>query len=409
MEFVTTSVIAERLAALPVHEPRVVVSGNFATPFDLLAEVTQNLEQARLFVLNPQAGWPSESPHITETPFIGPGARHAPDVEYIPMRLSLVPKLFATSRPPDVVLIQTSTPLHGKVSLGIEVNLMPAAIEQARARGGLVIAQINSEMPYTFGDGEISVEHVDLAIEIDQPLPSPATHAPDDAADLIGERIGDMATDGCTIQVGIGQLPDAALGQMRSKRELAVWSELISDGILELERIGCLNRSRPMISTFLFGSQELYEWAHRNPRLEMRRTEIVNDPSNIAAQPQMLSINTALEVDLFAQANASYVRGEIYSGFGGQPDFVAGALHAQGGHSVIALRSWHDKSGSSSVLPVLTNPTCSFQHSAIISEHGRADLLGQSQLDQSRAIIEHVADPRARDALRDWAGSRRLW
>src|ERR1039458_10250471 len=162
---------------------------------------------------------------------------------------------------------------------------------------------------------------------------------------------------------------------------------------------------RPVNASFLFGSPELYEWAHRNPRLRMARTEIINDPVRIAANPAMLSINMALQIDLFTQVNASFVRGAVYSGFGGQPDFVAGALHSPGGHAVVALHSWHDKTDTSSVLPILTSPVTSFQHSAMVSEQGCAELFGWSEHDQARLIIERVADPRAREDLIEAAGT----
>ncbi len=137
----------------------------------------------------------------------------------------------------------------------------------------------------------------------------------------------------------------------------------------------------------------------------MRRTEVINDPARIAGQPAMLSVNTALQVDLFDQANASHVRGSVYSGFGGQPDFVIGALHSAGGHAVVALRSWHDKSGSSTVVPLLSHPVTSFQHSVIVSEHGAAEMFGRSDVDQARLLVDRVADPRARDGLREAAGA----
>jgi acyl-CoA hydrolase len=174
---------------------------------------------------------------------------------------------------------------------------------------------------------------------------------------------------------------------------------------MDLERSGVLNAQRPIVATFLFGSPDLYEWADDNPRLIMRRTEIVNDPALIAEQPAMLSINTALEVDLYAQANASYVRGKIYSGFGGQPDFVSGALHSAGGHAVLALRSWHDKSDSSNIVPILPDPVCSFQHSVIVTEQGLAAIFGRSQHAQTRLLIEGAAHPRARASLWEAAGS----
>ena len=296
-------------------------------------------------------------------------------LDYLPMRLSLVPRLFNTTRPPDAVLVHASTPRGGKLSLGVEVNILPAAIEQVRRRGGLVVAQMNSHMP------------------------SPSERDPDDAALAIGERVASLANDGGTLQMGIGQLPNAAVGHMLGKREMGVWSELVSDGVMRLDRAGALDPARNVTASFLFGSPEFYEWAGESTQLVMRRTEIVNDPTNISRHQSMLSINTALQIDLYAQANASYVHGVIYSGFGGQPDFVTGALHSAGGHAVMALRSWHDKTDSSTLIPLLHDPVCSFQHSVVVTEQGLASLFGRSEHAQARLLIEQAAHPRARESL----------
>ncbi len=408
METVNEAVVAERLRGLPGPDPRVVVSGNFATPWELVRLLDQSLERCRAFVMNPQPGWPCRDGFITETPFVGPGARNDPWLDYLPMRLSLVPRLFSAMRPPDAVFLHTSTPRAGKISLGVEINILPAAIEEARRRGGLVIAQLNSNMPYTRGDAEIDVDQVDLAIEVDGPLASPTLRPPDEIESSIGELVAWLAGDGGTLQAGIGQLPDAALSHMGERRQMGVWSEMVSDGVLDLEHAGVLDPSRDITASFLFGSPELYAWADANPRLVMRRTEVVNDPARIAGQSAMLSINTAIEVDLYAQANASYVRGAIYSGFGGQPDFVVGALHSSGGHAVICLRSWHDKSGTSTIVPKLSQPVCSIQHSVVVTEQGMAAIFGRSQHAQARLLIEETAHPSARASLWEAAASQGL-
>lgn len=191
---------------------------------------------------------------------------------------------------------------------------------------------------------------------------------------------------------------------MAGLRNLRVWSEMISDGVLALDRAGALDPEHPVTSSFLIGSGDLYNWADRNDRLRMRRTETVNDPSRIAAHTAMLSVNAAMQVDLFAQSNASFINKRIHSGFGGQPDFVTGALHSPRGHAIIALRSWHQKTDTSTVVPLLDNPVTSFQHSAIVSEHGCAALFGHSQHTQAKSIIHEVADPRARPELEAAAG-----
>jgi acyl-CoA hydrolase len=221
----------------------------------------------------------------------------------------------------------------------------------------------------------------------------------------IGDRVAALVPEGATLQLGIGAVPDAVLTALTGRRGLSVWSEMFSDGVLGLSRTGALDPEVPVTASFVFGSGELYSWVDRNPRVRLLRTEKTNDPALIARQRSLVSVNGALQVDLFAQANASRVHGAIYSGFGGQTDFVVGALHSPGGRAVIALPSWHPKAGVSTVVPRLTGPVTSFQHSYIVSEQGTAAVWGHDATDQAKHIIEHVAHPDARDDLRD-AGRR---
>lgn len=382
--------------------PLVAASGNFAIPAVALRAVDEVVASYRLFVLNAQDGLPARPGVIYVTPFVGPGMRGQPSLEYLPSRLSLVPRLLTGSHRPDVVVLHTSIPVDGRVSLGTEVNILPAAVEAARASGGLVVAQVNRQMPYTFGDGELALDLVDLAVEVDVPLASPTPSVPDDVRAAIGERVAALVPDRATLQLGIGGVPDATLAALTTRRALRIWTETFSDGVLDLDRAGALDPDTELITTFVFGSAELYAWLDRNPRVTLLRTETVNDPATIARQPGMTSVNTALQIDLHAQANASYVRGKIWSGFGGQPDFVAGALHAPDGHAVIALPSWHAKSDASTVVPALPDPTTSFQHSYVVSEHGTAALWGATHRQQSQHIIRHVAHPDAREMLSQW-------
>ena len=406
MRVISEQQLEETLAALPVVEPRVVASGNLATPRVLLDALERTVERYRLFMLAAQAPLPARDGVILETPFVGPGMRDAGErLNYLPMRLSLVPRLFATMRQPDVVLLHTSTPRAGKVSLGIEVNILPAAVERVRARGGLVIAQCNPRMPYTLGDSELDVDLIDLAIEVQEDLPSPAIGPGHEHAEQIAEFAAGLIDGGSTLQLGIGQVPDATLHALAARRDLAIFSEMISDGVMELDRGGALDPARPIVCSFLFGSPELYGWVGQNPRLRMTRTETTNDPSRIAAHPGMVSVNTALQLDLSDQAGASHIGGRLYSGYGGQPDFVAGALHSPGGHAVIALRSWHEPSDTSTIVPRLTDPVTSFQHSAVITEQGCAHIFGRSQRAQAQLIIEHAAHPDAREELHEHAAA----
>ncbi|HME04980.1 MAG TPA: acetyl-CoA hydrolase/transferase C-terminal domain-containing protein [Solirubrobacteraceae bacterium] len=402
MRVVSEQQLEEIFAALPVAEPRVVASGNLAAPRTLIDALERTVERYRLFMLAAQPPLAQRDGVILETPFVGPGMRDAGErLDYLPMRLSLVPRLFATIRPPDVVLLHTSTPRRGHVSLGIEVNILVGAVEAVRARGGLVIAQMNSHMPYTLGDGELEEDLIDVAIEVDEELASPHIGQSHEHAEQIAELVASIVGDGSTLQLGIGQVPDATLRALGRRRGLSIWSEMISDGVMALDRGGALDRQREIVCSFLFGSPELYAWVDENPRLRMARTEVTNDPSRIAARPKMISVNTALQLDLTDQAGASHINGRLYSGFGGQPDFVTGALHSPGGHAVIALRSWHERSASSTIVPRLTGPVTSFQHSAVITEQGCAHVFGRSERAQARLIIENAAHPDARDDLRE--------
>ena len=376
-----------------------MASGNFATPWQLLEEVDKLLPTYRLSVLNAQHGMPDREGVELETSFVGAGMRSSPRLHYVPSRLSLVPTLYESANPPDVVLMHTALPRDGKVSLGTEVNVLPAAIEAVRRRGGVVIAQANRFMPYTFGDAEIDLEDVDLVVEADAPLVSPPELHLDDASARIGELVAGRVHDGATLQAGIGAVPDATLGALKDRRGLRVWTEMFSDSVLELERVGALDRGRPITTSFLFGSPELYAWVDGNPRVRMARTETTNDPARIAQNTAMTSVNTALQVDLFGQANASRIGAKIYSGFGGQTDFIVGALHSQGGQALIALRSWHPRADRSTIVPLVDEPVTSFQMTAVVTEQGVAEVFGHDQKSQARHLIENAAHPRVREEL----------
>lgn len=395
-------VTVEKLKSVLDHvgpNPRVVASGNFASPHILLAAVDAALPEFRLHMLNAQPGIPDRPGVTYETTFVGPGMRYHDRLTYIPARLSLVPEIFRDHYRPDIVLLQTSEQRNDTVSLGVEVNVLPAAIESARAHGGLVIAQANKQMPYTYGDAQIHTDEIDYLIEVDQPV---AEHSPveiDECSSAIGDRIAARVSNGATLQMGIGGVPDAVLASLKDRRELKIWTEMFSDGVLNLHKAGALDANQPLTASFLFGSRELYDWVHLNTNVRMMRTEHTNNPGHIAKQTLMTSVNGALQVDLLDQANASRIKGRIYSGFGGQPDFVVGAMHSRGGQSFIALPSWHAKANVSTIIALLTNPVTSLQHSAVATENGIADSFGRSQGEQAHNIINFAAHPSVRDDL----------
>lgn len=402
MHIVTEQQLAAVLTGLR-GVPRVVASGNGATPYALLNIVDANVAAYRLFVLNAHQGIPSRPDVVHETPFVGAGMRGSPTLSYLPARLSLVPRLFATTLPPDVVCLNVAPAMDGRLSLGTEVNVLPAAIAACRARGGLVLAQVNAAMPWTYGDGLLDPDDVDFAIDREAALSEPSVATPDDASRQIGDLVAARIPDGATIQLGIGMVPDATLPGLSSRRGLAVWSEMFSDGVLSLDEAGALDVSTRLTTSFLLGSSKLYSWVHRNPRVQVLRTETTNAPSLIARQRLMTSVNTALQVDLFGQANASRLNARIHSGFGGQTDFIVGALHSDDGRALMALRSWHPKADVSTIVAMVDEPVTSFQHSAVITEQGVAEIFGRDERSQAAQLIDHAAHPAVREELREEA------
>ena len=403
----TTSLeaLGRLLAGVP-GVPRVVVSGNAATPWPVVQELDRVVGEYRLWMLNAAPGVPTRPGVVAETSFVGPGMRHHPALSYLPSRLSLVPTLFRAATPPDVVVVHCAPAVDGQLSLGTEVNVLPAAIEACRARGGLVVAVVNPRMPYTYGDAQVDTSLVDVAVELDEPLAARTPVLVDEASLLVAAQVAARVPDGATLQMGIGAVPDAAVAGLRDRRGLGIWTEMFSDGLLVLDRAGALDDQRPVTASFCFGSAELYAHVDGNPRIRMLRTEKANDPGLIARNPAMTSINTALEVDLYGQANASRVAGRIHSGYGGQTDFIVGALHSRGGQAILALRSWHPKADASAIVPLLDEPVTSFQPSVVVTDHGVAELFGRDEKAQARALIEQAAHPRVRDEL--WEEARAL-
>lgn len=404
MRFDSVAQVKEVLHRAPPN-PRVVSAGAAIAPLELLKVVDETLPSYRLNMTLAKRGLPVREGVVHETVFVGPGMRGLPSLAYTPCRLSMVPTLYRGPFAPDVVLLHVAPPRDGKVSMGIEVMTLVAAVEAVKARGGLLLGQVNPAMPYTFGDGLVDVGDFDALFEGETPLGLPTSDDSDGDPEVarIGELTSGRVPDCATLQLGIGVIPNATLTGLSRRRNLGIWTEMMSDGMLALERAGALDSRRDIVCSFAFGSNELYEWMHLNPLLRMRRTEVTNDPAMIARQPRMTAINTALQVDLLAQANASRIGARIYSGFGGQTDFIVGALHSPGGQALMALRSIHAKKRVSTIVPLLQEPVTSFQASAIITEQGVATVFGNTERDQARNIIDHAAHPSVRDSLREAA------
>ena len=283
-----------------------MAGGNAAAPRAALAVLDGAVEHYRLFMLNAHRGIPARPGVVHETCFVGPGMRRSPTLSYVPARLSLVPRLFATTLPPDVVRGDRRAAGRRRVlarDRGQRAARRHRGVQGARRSGRRPGQRRPCRGPTATACSPS--DDVDYALVADAPLDVPPPSVLDDAARGVGERLAALVPDGATLQMGIGTVPDATLPGLVARRGLAVWSEMFSDGVLALDRAGALDASAPLTASFLYGTPELYAWVDRNPRVQVLRTETTNSPARIAACRAMTSINTALQVDLFGQANAS--------------------------------------------------------------------------------------------------------
>jgi acyl-CoA hydrolase/RimJ/RimL family protein N-acetyltransferase len=328
--------------------------------------------------------------------------------DYTPVFLSEVPDLFARKYVLiDVALIQTSPPdEHGYMSLGVSVDIVKAAIEQA----SLVIAQVNNQMPRTHGDGFIHVDQVNYIVPHDEPLLE--YHYPEDAhAEVtldIGRYVSRLVQDGDTIQVGYGSVPNAILINLANKKNLGVHTELFSDGIAELMKMGIIDNSRKSIdrgktvTAFCMGKKETYDYINDNPSIEFKTIDYTNNPLIIAQHERMTAINTALEVDLTGQSTAESLGKTFYSGMGGQANFMRGAVLARGGKTILALPSTANNGTISRIVPFLKEGSGVTLNRGdvhyVVTEYGIAYLHGKNIRERAMELIS-IAHPKFRRDL----------
>lgn len=340
--------------------------------------------------------------------FIGHNVREAVQkgrADFTPVFLSEIPRLFRTVLPIDVALISVSPPdTHGFCSFGVEVGTTKPAAEAART----VVAEINPRMPRTHGDSFIHVSRLDQIVEVDYPLPQAPQGGSTEKHLKVGEHIAEMIPDGATLQMGIGSIPDAVLRNLGAHRDLGVHTELFSDGVIDLVEAGVITCARKtfhpgkIVAGFLFGSQRLYDFVDENPLIEMHPTDYVNDPFNIARNKKMVAINSAIQVDLTGQVNADSIGPRLYSGAGGQVDFIRGAARSEGGVPIIAFLSTAKGETISRIVPMLNEGagvvTTRNDVHYIVTEYGVASLYGRPVRQRARELIS-VAHPRFRDEL----------
>jgi acyl-CoA hydrolase len=350
--------------------------------------------------------------------FIGPNARKAVNegrAEYIPAFLSDVPTLFRRGIIPlDAVLINVSPPdSHGFCSLGTSVVAMPTAIRCAKT----VIAQFNRAVPRTLGDSFVHVDDIDLAVDVDVP---PYDHAYDSIGEIerrVGGYVAELVPDGATVQMGIGAIPTAVADALLDKRDLGIHTEMMTDVVLDLVEAGVITGKRKevnigkIVATFMLGSQRLYGWVHDNPMIEMRPVEYTNDTAVIRRFKRMVAINSAIEIDLTGQVCADSIGSRMYSGVGGQMDFIRGAALADEGRAIIALPSTAAGGTVSRIVPFLQQGagvvTTRAHVETIVTEWGVAEMHGRSVPERARALIE-IADPQFRAQLEEEARRARF-
>jgi 4-hydroxybutyrate CoA-transferase len=340
--------------------------------------------------------------------FVGHNIRRQIDYDrndYLPCFLSEIPDLFRSRTCPiDVALVQVSPPdPFGFCSLGVSVDVAKAAVDSAQ----IVIAQVNPRMPRVHGDGMIPFSTFDGAVLVDMPLPTSSPAAPSPEEKKIAEFVSDLVEDGSTLQMGIGSIPNAVARELKGKKNLGLHTEMWSDGALALLKSGALDNSKKKIhrgksvSSFVMGSQELYDFVNDNPAVIQLEADYVNSPHNIARNPKVVAINSAVEIDLTGQVCADSVGHHIISGVGGQMDFMRGAALSRGGKPIIALASRTGKGQSKIVgsLKLGAGVVTTRAHiHYVVTEFGVAQLKGKTLGERARALIG-IAHPQDRENL----------
>jgi len=412
---------ARQAAGLIDSHTRVFLSGNASVPHRLLAALVERAPELTgveivqvLTIGAADYAAPAMSGHLrVNTLFISDNVRPAVNAgraDFTPCLLSEIPGLFRRGRLPlDVALIMVSPPdEHGFCSFGTEVGVTKTAAEHAR----LIIAEINPRMPRTHGDAFIHVSKLGALVPVDYPLPEiRMTETRDDVIDRIADHAAALIPDGATLQLGIGAIPDAVLCRLVDRRHLGIHTELFSDGVIDLVERGVITGERKtlhpgkIVAGMIMGSQRLYDFVDDNPIIELHPTEYVNDPFIIAQNRAMVAINSAIEVDLTGQVCADSIGTRLYSGVGGQMDFIYGAARSVDGVPVIALPSVlrrPERPAVSKIVPSLNlgaGVTTTRNHvHYVVTEHGVADLYGRTLAERARALIQ-IADPEFRDAL----------
>lgn len=405
---------------------RVFVHGAAMTPLplvDALSSRAGELRDIEFLHIHTEGDAPYTRTEVheyfsTRSLFIADNTREAVasgEADYVPMFLSDIPLAIRSGiLPVDVALLQVSEPdRHGYCSLGASVDIALAAAQCAKVR----IAIVNPQVPRTHGQGFLHEKTFDKAIVFSSPLISHEPTTPSERAQLIGRHIASLVEDGATLQLGIGEIPNAVVKELVGHKRLGLHTEMFSDGILELVESGALTgeekRVMPglLVTSFLLGSSALYRFVDDNPLVSMRECSFTNDPNLIRKNPKVTAINSALEVDLTGQVCADSIGYRQYSGVGGQLDFIRGAALSEGGKPIIALPSV-TRDGSSRIVTTLKPGAAITTTRAhvrfVVTEWGIADLLGRTLRERAKLLIA-LAHPNHRESLEREAQKRGLF
>lgn len=416
---------AQEAAKLIKSGDRIYVHAVACTPnhlIDAIVERAPELRKVEFCHIHTLGKAPYADPKYRESFFVnsfftGGNVRHTikeGNGTYTPIFLGSLPEAFDSGLVHlDVILIQVSPPdEHGFCSLGSSVEATPAAIRSSK----IVIAQVNKYIPRTFGDAALHVSKIDVLVEHHTPLLTEYSDSYDDIEDKIGGYIAELIEDGSTLQMGIGSIPEAVLQKLRNHKHLGLHTEMFADGVIDLIEAGALDCSKQVssnnkaVTTFFVGTERIYKYLDNNPFFEMKECSYTNDPFIIRQNPKTIAINSAVEIDLTGQICADSIGPNIYSGVGGQVDFMRGATRSKGGKAIIAM-SATTKKGGNKIVPFLKNGagvvTSRAHAQFIVTEYGVADLRAKSIVDRVHALA-NIAHPDFReDILREYFDATR--